>query len=92
MLEQVFSEYLGFPCQFSFHQTFHIHLSGAGTIGKLVVDVKVDLVSHRPSDGIYSFLVGYFSFVCIFFKLRMKRNMARYSVILQHIIEMPSIM
>jgi hypothetical protein len=34
---QVFSEYFGFPSQFSFHQLLHIHhhhhhlLSGAGT-------------------------------------------------------------
>jgi hypothetical protein len=35
---QVFSEYFGFPCQFSFHT--HHHLSfGAGTIGLTVADV-----------------------------------------------------
>jgi hypothetical protein len=40
-LEQVFSEYFGFPCQFSFHRLFHTHhlSSGAGTIGQLVADV-----------------------------------------------------
>jgi hypothetical protein len=35
-LEQVFSEYFGFLCQFSFHQLLHNHLhlsSGASTIG-----------------------------------------------------------
>jgi hypothetical protein len=34
-LGQVFSEYFGFPCQFSFHRLLHVyyHLSsGAGTI------------------------------------------------------------
>jgi hypothetical protein len=36
-LEQVFSEYFGFPCKSSFHQLLHNHphLShGAGTIGQ----------------------------------------------------------
>jgi hypothetical protein len=36
-LGQVFSEYLDFPCQSSFHQLFHNHphlSSGAGTIGQ----------------------------------------------------------
>jgi hypothetical protein len=36
-LGQVFSEYFGFPCQFSFHQFLHIHShisSGTGTIGQ----------------------------------------------------------
>jgi hypothetical protein len=34
-LGQVFSEYFGFPCQFSFHRLLHTHhlSSGAGTIG-----------------------------------------------------------
>jgi hypothetical protein len=40
-LEQVFSEYFGFSCQFSFHRLLHIHhlSSGAGTIGQLMADV-----------------------------------------------------
>jgi hypothetical protein len=40
-LGQVFSEYFGFPCKFSFHRLLHIHhlSSGAGTIGQLVADV-----------------------------------------------------
>jgi hypothetical protein len=36
-LGQVLSEYLGFPCQSSFHQILHNHhylSSGAGTIGQ----------------------------------------------------------
>jgi hypothetical protein len=36
-LGQVFSEYFGFPCQFSFHRLLHNHphlSSGAGTIGQ----------------------------------------------------------
>jgi hypothetical protein len=40
-LRQVFSEYFGFPCQFSFHQLLHNHhylSSGTGTIGQLVTD------------------------------------------------------
>jgi hypothetical protein len=45
-LGQVFSEYFGFPCQFSFHRLLHMrhHLSsGAGTIGQLVADVPSGL-------------------------------------------------
>jgi hypothetical protein len=46
-LGQVFSEYFGFPCQFSFHRLFHIHhhhlSSGAGTIGQRVADVPSGL-------------------------------------------------
>jgi hypothetical protein len=39
-LGEVFSEYFGFPSQFSFHQLLHTHLSSeAGTIGELVADV-----------------------------------------------------
>jgi hypothetical protein len=47
-LGQVFTEYFGFPCQFSFHQLFHTyHLSsGAGTIGQIVADVRLSLVPH----------------------------------------------
>jgi hypothetical protein len=37
---QVFFQYFGFSCLFSFHQTLHTHVSsGAGTIGQLVADV-----------------------------------------------------
>jgi hypothetical protein len=45
-LGQVFSEYFGSPCQFSFHRLLHIHhhlASGAGTIGQLVADVPSGL-------------------------------------------------
>jgi hypothetical protein len=51
VLEQVFSAYFGFPCQFSFHRLLHTHhLSfGAGTIGQLVADVPSGLtVSPHP--------------------------------------------
>jgi hypothetical protein len=43
-LGQVFSEYFGLPCQFSFHWLLHIHhpLSGAGTIGQLVATVSTN--------------------------------------------------
>jgi hypothetical protein len=40
-LEQVFSEYFGFQCQFSFHQMLHCHhhlSSGAGTIDHTVAE------------------------------------------------------
>jgi hypothetical protein len=42
VLVQIFSEYFGFPYQFSFHRLPHIHRdlsSGAGTIGQLVADL-----------------------------------------------------
>jgi hypothetical protein len=45
-LEEVFSEYFGFPCQFSFHPLLHIHYhlsSGAGTTGQLAADVPSGL-------------------------------------------------
>jgi hypothetical protein len=47
---QVFSEYYGFLCQFSFHRLLrtHHHLSRAGTIGKIVADNQVDSVSPHP--------------------------------------------
>jgi hypothetical protein len=50
-LGQVFSEYFGFPCQFSFHQLLHTHnhlSSGAGTIGQLVDDVPSGLSLTPP--------------------------------------------
>jgi hypothetical protein len=41
---QVSSEFFGFPCQLSFHQMSHIHLSsGAGTIGQLVAGIPSGL-------------------------------------------------
>jgi hypothetical protein len=47
-LGQVSSEYFGFPCQFSFHQMLHTHLSSrVGTIRQLVADVPSGL-SHFP--------------------------------------------
>jgi hypothetical protein len=44
-LRQVFSQYFGFPCQFSFHRLLHVHhlTSGVGTIGELVADVPSGL-------------------------------------------------
>jgi hypothetical protein len=32
MLAQVFSEYFGFHCQFSFHRLFHIHYHHPGLV------------------------------------------------------------
>jgi hypothetical protein len=46
-LGQVFSEYFGFPCQFSFHRLLHIHhhhlSSDSGTIGQLMAGVPSEL-------------------------------------------------
>jgi hypothetical protein len=50
---QVFSEYFGFPCQFSFNRLLRIHydlLSGAGTIGQLVADVPSGLSLTPPQQ------------------------------------------
>jgi hypothetical protein len=52
-LGQVFSEYFGFPCQFSFHRLLHIHhhpSSGVGTIGQLVTDVPSGLSLTPPQE------------------------------------------
>jgi hypothetical protein len=43
-LGQVFSEYFGFPCQFSFHESLRAHPSSRTiTIGQLVADVPSGL-------------------------------------------------
>jgi hypothetical protein len=67
-LEQIFCEYFGFPCQFSFHLLLPIcHLSsGAGTIGQLVADVpnelsltphqKLTILLHVALDAAFLFL------------------------------------
>jgi hypothetical protein len=50
---QVISEYVGFPCQSSFHQLLHNHRhlsSGAGTIGQLVADVPSGLSLTPPQE------------------------------------------
>jgi hypothetical protein len=50
-LGQVSSEYFGFPCQFSFHQMLHNHLSsGAGTVGQLVAYVPSGLSLSLPHE------------------------------------------
>jgi hypothetical protein len=42
-LGQVFSEYFGFPCQYSFHRLLDTHhlSSRAGTTGQLAADVPI---------------------------------------------------
>jgi hypothetical protein len=51
-LGQVFPEYLGSPCQFSFPQLLHTHhlSSGAGKIGQLVADVPSGLSLTPPQE------------------------------------------
>jgi hypothetical protein len=46
---QVFSEYFGFPCQFSFHQLFHSHHHHPG-LEQLVVDVPSELSLTPPQE------------------------------------------
>jgi hypothetical protein len=48
---QVYSEYLGFSCQFSFHRLLHTHhlSSRAGTIGQLVADVPSGVSVTPPN-------------------------------------------
>jgi hypothetical protein len=47
---QVFSEYFGFPCQFTFHRLLHTHhlSSGAGTRAQLLADVPSELSLTHP--------------------------------------------
>jgi hypothetical protein len=47
---QVFSEYFGFPCQFSFHRLLHTHhlSSGAGKIDQILADVPSGLGLTHP--------------------------------------------
>jgi hypothetical protein len=55
-LGQVFSEYFGFPCQFSFHRLLHAHhhhhhlSSGASTIGQTMADVPSGLGLTPPQE------------------------------------------
>jgi hypothetical protein len=53
-LGQVFSEYFGFPCQFSFHRLLRIHhhlSSGSGTIGLLLADTPSELSPTSPQES-----------------------------------------
>jgi hypothetical protein len=53
VLGKFFSEYFGFPCQFSFHRLLHTHhyiSSGAGTIGQLIADVLIGLSLTPPQE------------------------------------------
>jgi hypothetical protein len=49
-LGHFFSEYFGFPCQFSFHRLLHTHhlSSGAGTVGQLVAAMPSGLSLTPP--------------------------------------------
>jgi hypothetical protein len=50
-LGQVFSQYFGFPCQFSFHRLLHIHphlSSEVGILGQKWPTYQVDSVSPQP--------------------------------------------
>jgi hypothetical protein len=52
-LEQVLSEYIGFPCKFSFHRLLHTHhllSSGAGRIRQLVADVPSGISLSPPHE------------------------------------------
>jgi hypothetical protein len=51
-LGQFFFQYLGFPCQLSFHQLLHTHhlSSGAGTIGQILTDVPSGLSLTPPQE------------------------------------------
>jgi hypothetical protein len=59
VLGQVFSEYFGFPCQFSFHRVLYTHhlSSVAGAIFQLVADVPSGL-SLTPSQETYKKVIG----------------------------------
>jgi hypothetical protein len=62
-LGQVFSEYFGFSCQFSFHQLLHIHLpSGIGKIGQTVADVPSGLSLTPPKETKKKVMAAFISF------------------------------
>jgi hypothetical protein len=45
-------EYFGFPCQFSFHQLLHTHITSvAGTIGQIAADVPSGLGLTPPQGS-----------------------------------------
>jgi hypothetical protein len=76
-LGQVFSEYVGFPCQFSFHRLLHTHhlSSGPGTIGQILADVPSGL-SLTPTHENYLILLGRLSRVtveCVALLVRIKK-------------------
>jgi hypothetical protein len=60
-LGQVFSEHVGFPCQFSFHRLLHtLHLSlGAGTMGQIVADVPSGLSLTLPHPPVGELVHSY---------------------------------
>jgi hypothetical protein len=52
-LGQVFSDYFGLPCQFSFHRQLHTHhhlSSGAGTTGQLLAEVTSEFGLTPPHE------------------------------------------
>jgi hypothetical protein len=51
-LGRVFSEYFGFPCQFSFHRLLHTHhlSSRAGAVGQLLADLPSGLSLTPPQE------------------------------------------
>jgi hypothetical protein len=52
VLRQVFSEYFGFPCQFSFHRLLQARLPfGDGTIGQIVAGVTSGLSLNTPQKS-----------------------------------------
>jgi hypothetical protein len=65
VVDKVFSEYFGFPCQFSFHRLLHTHLpSGAGTIGPLLAGVpsgiSLTAAPKMKSKKFWEELIAYF--------------------------------
>jgi hypothetical protein len=77
-LGQVFSEYFGFPCQFSFHRLLHTHhlSSGAGTIGQVVADVPSGLSLTPPQETkiLTTSIIRYFSILLHRGSYRFKLN------------------
>jgi hypothetical protein len=53
VLGQVFSEYFGFHCQFTFHKLLHIHYHtscGAGTINEAMARVPSGISLTPPKE------------------------------------------
>jgi hypothetical protein len=65
-LRYVSSKYFGFPCQFSFHQMLHTHVSfRAGTTGQFVADIPSGLKSYLTPWNLTTYISDAETYVCV---------------------------
>jgi hypothetical protein len=73
-LQQVFSEYFCFPCQFAFHRLLHNHhhlSSGVGTVGQTVTAVPIVLdLTPREKKSLQKSLRFAYWILCFMTQLR----------------------